>query len=217
MEKKTEIKKNSNGSITTIKTIETTPEDGFVPEGLLRPTSVDTVGKYHKGYAKTKSFSTNDPRITRPFVYGTCSLILILGIVMLLTGNLFFGIVFTISGILVLNKAKKDIDKVAEELKAKGHDVTIDSVEEKEQIKEEFVGAIKENVKDVTSSVFTEDRYNWFVKTTVPIYCVIVAIIVILISVFVNIFLGLFLLIILSLGGLLYYFLISKICKVKKR
>ena len=55
MEKKKEIKKNSNGSITTIETIETTPEDGFVSEGLIRPTNMDTVGKYHKGYAKTKN------------------------------------------------------------------------------------------------------------------------------------------------------------------
>ena len=125
MKKETEQKENK--IFKNIETIETTPNDGVVPEKVIRPVDMDTIGKYHKGYSTTKTFSTNDPRITRPFVYGTCSLIFILGIIMLLTGNLFFGIIFVVSGILVFNKAKKDIDKIGEELKAKGHDVTIDS------------------------------------------------------------------------------------------
>lgn len=213
MKKKQETRTNSNGAITTIETIETTPEDGFVREREIKPVRIDTYGKYHKGYAKTKSFSTNDPRITRPFIYGMCGIFFVIGVFTLLIGWWYFAIPFIGISVFTFVKAKKDIDEIAEELKRKGYDVTIDSVEEKEQLNQEVVGTFKDSLKDVTSSAFTEDKYNWFLKTTIPIYCVIVAIVVVLISVFINIFLGLFLLIILALGGLLYYYLISKLFK----
>lgn len=213
MEKQKETKINKNGVYETIETIETTPNDGIVPEKIIRPVDMDTVGKYHKGYSTTKTFSTNDPRITRPFVYGTCSLILILGIVMLLTGNLFFGIVFVVSGILVFNKAKKDIDKIADEFKSKGQDVTIDSVEEKEQLKNEVIDDFKNSLKETTKKTFTRDKFKWFVKTTIPIYCGIAIVISFLLGFLINIFLGIFVFIILAIGGLLYYFILSKICK----
>lgn len=213
MENKKETEQKENKIFKNIETIETTPNDGVVPEKVIRPVDMDTIGKYHKGYSTTKSFSTNDPRITRPFVYGTCSLIFILGIIMLLTGNLFFGIIFVVSGILVFNKAKKDIDKISDELKSKGQDVTIDSVEEKEQLKTEFVDGLKENLKETTKQTFTKDKFRWFVKTTIPIYCVITIIITLLLGLLINIFLGIFVFIILAIGGLLYYFILSKICK----
>ena len=64
MKKEIEVKKNSNGTITTIETIETTPEDGFVREREIKPVNFDTYGKYHKGYAKTKTFTTYDEAVT---------------------------------------------------------------------------------------------------------------------------------------------------------
>lgn len=121
------------------ETIETTPEDGFVKDKEIRPVKMQHYGKgntqYHKGFAKTVSYTTNDPRITRPVAYGICGIFLAIGIIMLLIGNWFFGIIFTAIAIFGLVKSKKDIDKVAEELRSKGQDVTIDSIEEKEQLK----------------------------------------------------------------------------------
>lgn len=215
MKKETKI---SDGEIkATIETIETTPEDGFVPDKEIRPVKMQHYGEgnmqYHKGYSKTVVYTTNDPRITRPFVKIICGIFFVIGLMMLLFGNLFFGIIFIATSIFAYSKAKKDIDKIADELEREGRDVTIDSAEEKEQIKQEVVGTFKDSLEDVTSSTFTKDHFKWFAKTTIPIYCVIVAIIVILISVFVSIFLGLFLLIFLGLVGWLYYYIISKIFK----
>lgn len=200
------------------ETIETTPEDGFVPEKEIRPVKMQHYGdgntQYHKGYSKTVVFTTNDPIITRPFIKIVCGIFFVIGLVMLLFfRNIFFGLIFIATSIFTYVKANKDIDKIADELKSKGQDVTIDSVEEKEQLKNGVSGIFNQSVKDVTSSTFTKDNYKWFIKTTMPIYCIIVAIIVILISIFVNIFLGLFVLIVLGLGGLLYYYLISKLFK----
>ncbi len=213
MENKKETKQNEKGIYETIETIETTPNDGVVPEKVIRHVDMDTIGKYHKGYTKTKVYSTNDPRITRPFVYGVCAIFFIIGIFMLLGGNLFFGIIFPASAILVFFKAKKDIDEVAKKLESKGQDVTIDFEEEKNQIKEEVVETFKKDLKDVTSSTFTKDKFKWFVKITIPIYCIITIIITLLLGLLNNIFLGIFVFIILAIGGLLYYFILSKICK----
>lgn len=201
----------------TVETIETTPKDGFVSDKEIRPVKMQHYGdgntQYHKGYAKTVVYTTNDPRITRPFIKVVCGIFLTIGLIMLLFRNWFFGIIFVGTSIFTYIKANKDIDKVAEKLKNKGQDVTIDSIEEKEQLKSEVVGIVKDGLKDVTSSTFTKDRYKGFAKATIPIYCVVATIIVILISIFINIFLGLFLLIILGLGGFLYYYLISKLFK----
>lgn len=199
------------------ETIETTPEDGFVKDKEIRPVKMQHYGEgntqYHKGFAKTVSYTTNDPRITRPVAYGICGIFFAIGIVMLLIGNYFFGVIFTAVAIFGLVKSKRDIDRVAEELRSKGQDITIDTIEEKEQLKNEIKEISKNSINDVTTSIFTKDNYKWFAKSTIPIYCIISAIIVVLISIFVNIFLGLFLLVILGLCGLLYYYLISKLFK----
>ena len=213
MKKETKIIDNKNGTYTTIQTIETTPEDNFVPEREIRPTSIDTYGKYHKGYTKTKTFSTNDPRIIKPFLYGMCGLFFAIGLFMLILGDLFFGIIFPLTSIFIFIKLKKDLDKKTEELRNKGYDVTIDSIEEKEQLKKQVITSFKDGVKDVTSSTFTKDKFKWFVKTTIPIYCVIVVIISLLLGLLVNILLGLFIFGILCIGGFLYYLILSKIFK----
>lgn len=199
------------------ETIETTPADGFVKDKEIRPAKMQHYGEgntqYHKGLAKTVSYTTNDPKITRPVAYGICGIFLAIGIIMLLIGNCFFGIIFTAVATFGLVKSKKDIDRVAEELRSKGQDVTIDSAEEKEQLKNEINEISKNSINDITTSTFNKANYKLFAKSTIPIYCIISAIIVVLISIFVNILLGLFLLVILGLCGLLYYYLISKLFK----
>ena len=42
---------------------------------------MDIYGKYYIGYGKTVSFTTNDPRITRPFLYGVCGLFFAIGVI----------------------------------------------------------------------------------------------------------------------------------------
>jgi hypothetical protein len=211
MKKETEQKENK--IFKNIETIETTPNDGVVSEKVIRPIDMNTIGKYHKGYTKTKVYSTNDPRITRPFIYGMCGLFFGIGLLTLLIGLWYFAIPFISISIFAFIKSKKDIDKIAEELKTKGHDVTIDSVEEKEQLKEEIVGSFKDSFKDVTSNTFTKDKFKWFVKTTIPIYCIITIVITLLLGILINIILGILVFIILSICGLLYYFILSKIFK----
>ena len=70
-----------------------------------------------------------------------------------------------------------------------------------------------EKFNDVTSSTFTKNKFNNFIKVSLQIYIIISAIITILISIFINIFLGLFILGILILCGFIYYWIVSKICK----
>ena len=201
-----------------VEIIETTPKDGFVSDKEIRPVKMQHYGyrniQYHKGYSKTVVFTTNDPRITRPLIKIMCGIFFGIGLItLLLFRDIFFGLIFIVSSVFTYFKTKKDIDKIANELKSQDKDVTIDSVEEQEQIKKEVVELFKDNLKDVKSNIFTKDKFNLFVKTSLIIYSVVVIIIVILISIFINVFLGLFLLIILSLGGLLYYYLISKLFK----
>jgi len=207
---KIQNERNSNGNF---KTIETTPNDGFVPEKVIHPANTNAKGNYHKGYTKTIVYSTNNPKITRPFAYGIFGLFFVIGLFTLLIGLWYFTIPFIGISIFGFIKSKKDIDKIAEKLKNKGHDVTIDSDEEKEQLKKEIAETFKDKFKESTSTIFTKDRYNWFIKISITIYCITAAIIVLLICFFINILLGLFLLIISTLVGFLYYYLISKLFK----
>lgn len=213
MERKTEYKKTESGIEFKEETIKTTPEDGFVHEQNIRPAALptETRGKYHKGYSTTKSFSTNDPRITRPFAYGVCGLFFVIGLVMLLTGHWLFALwifPFTIFGFV---KSKKDIDAVAEKLKKEGKDVTIDSKEEREEIQAEVMDTFKTGFKESAKETFTQSHIEWFVKATLPIFCIIGAIAVIMCSVLVSVFLGIVVLLILGVGGFLYYGVLLKI------
>ena len=51
---------------------------------IMEPVNPNAYGKYHKGNRTIVSYSANDPRITRPFVYGMCGLFFIIGIILLL-------------------------------------------------------------------------------------------------------------------------------------
>lgn len=78
---------------------------------------------------------------------------------MLLIKEWIFGIIFTFMAVFGFIKSKKDIDKIADTLTSQGFDVTIDSKEEKEQLKNEVKSIIGSGFKDVTSSVFTKKKF----------------------------------------------------------
>lgn len=208
---KKEIKKtiNDNDSGKIIETIETNPEDGFVHEADIHNVDIHNYGKYSKGYSKSYTFTTNDTRITRPFIYGLCGLFLGIGIICLLLSNWFFGIIFILSAILIFSKAKKDIDKVEQELRKNGNYKEKLSAEEKQEYKQE----VEEAFDDIKKSVFTKDYLRWLLKVSIPIYSIISIIIFIVITILVNIIVGIVALVLLALLGLIYFFVISKICK----
>ena len=145
------------------ETIETTPDDGWIEAKEINPTKINHYRKgnrkYYKGFSKTVSYTTNDPRITRPIAYSMCGIFLIIGIIMLLFRNWFFGIIFATTAISVFFKFKKSIDKIAEELKNKGQDVTIDSIEEKEQLRKETIEIANKSIGDVTN-IFKKSNYK---------------------------------------------------------
>ncbi|MBQ1281176.1 MAG: hypothetical protein IIY16_02900 [Oscillospiraceae bacterium] len=122
MEEKRTVIQNDNGS-TTVKTVrEKTAEDGFVPLTDMYENKLRHRGEYHKGYMKTTSYTTNDPRITRPFTYGICGIFVLLGILMFLFGGgilRFMAVIFLVMGIYAFISCKRKIDKVEKELKEK--------------------------------------------------------------------------------------------------
>ena len=193
------------------KTIETKPEDGWVHEADVHEVNPNNYGKHHKGYSKTIVYTTSDSRITRPFVYGICTLFLIIGILSLLLGSWFFGIMFTASAVLVFCKVKKNIDKIEKELKANGH--YDNSKEAQKKVQKELAESVSSGLEDAKKSTFTRNNFKDFKKVTLPIYCLITFIIPILLTFFVNLILGIVVLIVLILCGLIYYWLVSKIFK----
>lgn len=206
--------KNLNNNVnSTVKTIETTPNDGFVPKEVIQPTNMETYGKYHKGYSTTKTYTTNDPRITRPVAYGICAIFFIIGILSLLLKSWFFGIIFTVISIFSFFESKKDIDKIEEVYKKQGKKVTFDSTEEKEEFKKEIITNTKKEFNDAKDKTFTKQKVNWFIKSTIPIYCIIAIILFAFVTIIVNAFLGFVVLGICVLVGFLYYYILSKICK----
>ncbi len=131
MEVKEEKRINPNGSY-TVKTVKTkTSQDGFVPETQMYENKMGHYGKYHKGYMKVTSYRTNDPKVTRPFVYGMCILFIVIGAFILLGGvvmgmlvslpimlvSIFLSFSFIGMGVFALVKAKKDIDRVEAEIR----------------------------------------------------------------------------------------------------
>lgn len=62
-EKTTSFKKNANGSYSKKGVVRQTPKDGFVehdgPGGL----------EYRKGHGVWWTYETDDPKVTRPFLY----------------------------------------------------------------------------------------------------------------------------------------------------
>lgn len=213
MEKEKKVTTNNNGSYTIKEKITQTPEDGFVPNSIMEPVNNKAYGKYHKGYRTTTSFTTNDPRVTRLFVYVICTLFFAIGIFMFLIHDYIMAIPFLLVSVLSFFIAKKDIDKISEELKEKGNDVTIDSKEELENITKGVIDEVKKDFKESSENTFTKEKYNWFLKTTVPIYCIITLFITLIVAVFVNVIFALVLLVISILLGIMFYKVVKKICK----
>lgn len=212
LEKKIENKEINNIDV-EIETIATTPEDGFLSQSKIRPVNINNYGKFHKGYTTTKTYMTDDPRITRLFITCVCCLFLGIGLFMLLFKIWFFGIIFIFVSIFGYIKATKDIDKIAKELKKQGKDVTINSKEEAIQIKNDFIKELKAGFKESSANTFTKERFKYFFKITIPIYIIIVIIVTLSISVLINIFMGIFIFILLVIIGLLYYLILRKFCK----
>ena len=113
---------NDNGSY-TIKEVKTQDaSDGFVRESEMYPASMDKRGKYFKGKATVTSFTTNDPRITRPFAYGVCGIFLVIGLCLALAPgfmNKVMAVFFIVIPVIGFKRAKTDIDAIEEELKKK--------------------------------------------------------------------------------------------------
>lgn len=121
--------KEDNGIFRNTKTIETTPDDGFVDEDKISPVVGDRYGEYHKGYSKRIVYSTNDPKMARIFVCGMCSifiiiglLLLVIGIILKLIGVIIFGLFISIFCIVGLISEMKNIDRIEKELKNKEND-----------------------------------------------------------------------------------------------
>lgn len=217
MKKKIIDEKNENGLYTKTTIKEKTPEDGFVYENKEHiatgwsDTNHPPRSVWHKGYAKKFSYTTNDPRITRPFAYAMCGIFLAIGIICLLFHSWFFGIVFTAVALFAFYDSKKDIDAIEEDLRNQGHDM--DSKEKKEEVRKEFAETMKNGFNDVKTSTLTKEHFKGFAKQTIPIYCIIAIVTSLFIMIFVNIILGIFVLLLLTAIGIFYYYIFSKIFK----
>lgn len=213
MEKKKETAINNNGSYTIKEKITQSPEDGFIPDSIMEPTNLNSYRKFHKGYKTTTSFTTNDPRVTRPFAYGICGFFLVIGIFQLFSRDYSMAIPFILFSLCGFVIAKKDIDKIAKELKKKGYDVTIDSKEEIEDISKEMIEKMGTNFEVSKKNTFKKEHYNVFFKISIPIYSIIVILTTLLIAIFTNFIFALILFLAEILLGILYYKIVKKICK----
>lgn len=214
MKKKKEIKTTQSGITYTKETTEFTPEDGFVPEKEIRPLKVRKASegtKAHMGTAKHVTYTTSDPRITRPFVYGFAAIFFLIGLGATIGGLWFFGIIFMAAGVLVFIDGKRDIDKIAEEMKKQGKDVTIDSPEEAKQLKNELKKEVKDTFGTLAKEALTKENYKQVSKTAVPLFVGIFVVIGILLSVFVSVGLGVIATVMLVGLFLLCNFIISKL------
>lgn len=217
MKEKIIYEKNENGLYSKLTTEEQTPEDGFVYQNKENiATSWSETNNpprfvWHKGYAKKFSYTTNDPRITRPFAYAMCGIFLAIGIICLLFRSWFFGIIFTAVALFSFYDSKKDIDAIENDLRSRGHDM--DSKEKKEEVRQEVNEIIKNGFEDVKKSTFTKETYKWFFKTSVPIYCIIVIVTSLFLTIVVHWILGLAAFVICSICGVCFYYIVSKICK----
>lgn len=165
MEKQTQTKINNNGTYTKVETMQTTPEDNFVPFDTRRPNALYDYNKdkmYHKGISKTVSFTTDDPRITRPFVWIISLIFIVIGIYQIFNDLVFFGILFLPIGIAFFIKGNKDINKIAKEYKKQNIDTSINSLEEVKELTKQVSSNVTNAVVDVKRSIFTKKTMNKF-------------------------------------------------------
>ena len=174
MEKQTQTKINDNGTYTKIETIQTTPDDNFVPFDTRRPNALYDYNKdkmYHKGNSKTVSFTTDDPRITRPFVCIVSLIFIAIGIYQILNDLVFFGIIFLPIGIAFFIKGNKDIDKIAKEYKKQNIDTSINSLEEAKELTKQVSSNVINSAVDVKRSIFTKKNNEEISNNKFNIFC----------------------------------------------
>lgn len=208
--------KDNLGIYKKVESIEKDESDGFVHESDFNQINIDNHGRYHKGPAKTVTVSTNDPRITKPFLRLICGIFFVIGFVFLAMGIVYKSMFHIIFGAFILlftaftyYKAKIPMD----ELEAKLKQYPQYREQEPKDVRKEFVGELKESWNEAKKSTFTKDNFQKFVRVSLPLYAMICLAVFIIISIFVNILLGLAILALLVLCGLFYYWIISKICK----
>lgn len=122
IERETKINERGYTVTKTVKTV--TEEDGWVRTRDIRPMRSRSHGRLSrfKGRAKVVSFTTNDPKITRPFAYGMSALFFVIGVCLLLWGGGFtriMGVFFAGTGVFAFVDSKKDIDAVEERIRRK--------------------------------------------------------------------------------------------------
>ena len=117
-EKKTII--NDNGSYTEIVKTTTNKDDGLVHQADINEANPNNYGKFKKGYSKSVSITTNDPKYTRIVSLSFFLLFLLIGLFFLfIIHEYFFGIIFTATAVLTLVKTQQDINRISKELKNK--------------------------------------------------------------------------------------------------
>lgn len=214
MEEKND-KRTSDKVVFEEQVIRTTPEDGFVPERVLRPSALpqETRGKFRKGYSSTRTYTTSDPRVTRPFVYAICGLFFVIGVIMALTENVVFGGLFIVTSVFAFVKSKKQIDAVAEKMKAQGHDVTIDSKEELAEIVADVHSTFQSGYEQCAKETFKKEQLQHMKKLALIIFFVVGIFAFTLLSVFVSVLLGIVVLLVIALSAFLYCALINHLEK----
>lgn len=200
-----------DGTNTINKNVEITPEIGFTNENVIRSLDIDnkTKNRYFKGYAKINTYTTDDPRIIRSFIHSVYIIVIIISIILIISsGSYFSGICFMLlSGLMVL-KVKLEIDEKEKELMKNPNYNPKDKT-----VVKEFYNEIKKGFKDSVTSLFTKQTFKWFVKISLPIYIVASLICFIILCILADVNFGLSMLIILTVGALIFYFILSKICK----
>lgn len=149
MERKTIKTDNSNNKVQFTKTSTTiTPDDGFVNERKLGHIGHFGESNYIKGHAKSVSFSTDDPRVTKPFLYIMITIFIVIGLILLFTDAWFIGIAFLVITFLTYRSNIKSIREKEIEYANKGRDTTIDSLNEAKEIFSELNEEIKDSFRE---------------------------------------------------------------------
>lgn len=149
MKRKTIKTDNSNNKVQFTKTSTTiTPDDGFVNERKLGHIGHFGESNYIKGHAKSVSFSTDDPRVTKPFLYIMITIFIVIGLILLFTDAWFIGIAFLVMTFLTYRSNIKSIREKEIEYANKGRDTTIDSLNEAKEIFSELNEEIKDSFRE---------------------------------------------------------------------
>ena len=147
MERKTI--KTDNNKIQFTKTSTTiTPDDGFVNERKLGHIRHFGESNYIKGHARSVSFSTDDPRVTKPVLYITITIFIVIGSILLFTDAWFIGIVCLVMTFLTYRSNRQSIREKEIEYAKKGKDTTIDSLNEAKEILSELNEEIKGSFRE---------------------------------------------------------------------